>query len=78
MDNAVIFNVLISYSCLAMILQYWPFQWLPSMVDLIGRELRQTTEFAISMVLFLSAKDAVAVVIAVGKHNAVAVGVAIH
>lgn len=48
------------------------------MVDLVCRELRKTTELAISMVLFLSVEDAVAVVIAVGEHNAVAVGVSIH
>lgn len=48
------------------------------MIDLVCRELRQTAELAISMVLFLSVEDAVAVIIAVRKHNAVTVGVSIH
>lgn len=48
------------------------------MVDLVCRELRQATELAISMVLFLPAKDTVAIVITIGEYNAVAVGVTIH
>lgn len=48
------------------------------MVDLVCRESSQTTEFAISMVLFLSAEDAVAVVIAIGEHNAVSIGISVH
>lgn len=48
------------------------------MVDLVCRKLRETTELAISVVLFLSTKDTVAVIITIGEYNAVAVGVSIH
>lgn len=44
------------------------------MIDLVCRKSCEATEFTISVMLFLSAEDAVAVIITIGKDDAVAVG----
>lgn len=51
---------------------------LSPIVDLVRRKLGQATEFAISMMLFLAPKDAIAVVVTIGEHDAVSVGVSVH
>lgn len=69
-DSIAVYLSLIFYICF--------FKRLLTMVDLVCRKPREATELAISMVLFLSAKDAVAVIITIGKDDAVAVSVSVH
>lgn len=51
---------------------------LSPVVDLICRKLGQATKFAISMMLFLAAKDAVAIVVTIGEQDAISIGVSVH